>query len=78
MYVYMHMISDVSEESIVAATRNRLEMVRDALKGTPGHTLQDLGVIVVDDGPDPSLQLETHSKASVVRVAEVSIRKRGS
>ncbi|MGH2661163.1 MAG: glycosyltransferase family 2 protein [Actinomycetota bacterium] len=57
--------------SIVIATRNRSEMVKQALKAALGQTFPDLEVIVVDDGSDPPLQLEgTDPKVSVVRLPE--------
>jgi len=50
-------------------------MAREPLKGTLGHTFQDLEVIVVDHGPDPSLQLETQGgSAANVRLL---VRRRG-
>lgn len=56
-------------------------MVREPLKGTLGHTFQDLEVIVVQDGPDPPLQLETRNPKAWgfgCRSLQVEVRQRTS
>jgi glycosyltransferase involved in cell wall biosynthesis len=59
------------EVSIVITTRDRIEMIGRAVESASDQTVQDLEVVVVDDGSIPAVELgRSDPRVSIVRLSE--------
>lgn len=56
--------------SIIIPSHNRQHLVLRALKSALEQTVEDLEVIIVDDGSDPPLDLPANPRVRLIRLAE--------